>query len=161
MRLIFNAFLAKFLNKYHYWTSKSEYKDGKKDRFKEISYEQKEKLKEYKDVKKEKLKEFSVEKRGQIKDFSVEKREKIKEISAEKAEVVREKTREVTREVKERAKRENWYTIPNAISLSRIISGKYMKIFKTVVLGYRDSEAHFIIRNQEWFKKNERLNFIL
>jgi len=99
-----------------------EYKDGKKDRLKEISYEQKEKLKEFKDVKKEKLKEFSVEKRGQIKDFSVEKREKIKEISAEKAEVVREKTREVTREVKERAKRENWYTIPNAISLSRIIS---------------------------------------
>ena len=63
---------------------------------------------------------------GQIKDFSVEKREKIKEISAEKAEVVREKTREVTREVKERAKRENWYTIPNAISLSRIISGKFI-----------------------------------
>ena len=81
------------------------------------------------------MKEFSVEKRGQIKDFSVEKREKIKEISAEKAEVVREKTREVTREVKERAKRENWYTIPNAISLSRIISGKYIKISKTVVLG--------------------------
>ena len=99
------------------------------------------------------MKEFSVEKRGQIKDFSVEKREKIKEISAEKAEVVREKTREVTREVKERAKRENWYTIPNAISLSRIISGKYMKISETVLLGYRDSVAHFIIRNQEWFKK--------
>ena len=65
-----------------------------------------------------------MEKRGQIKDYSTEKREKIKEIGAEKAEVVREKTREV----KERAKRENWYTVPNAISLSRIVSG--ILIFK-------------------------------
>ena len=36
--------------------------------------------------------------------------------------MLKEKGIEKTREYKERAKRENWYTVPNAISASRLVT---------------------------------------
>ena len=50
------------------------------------------------------------------------KGKELKEKGKEKSKELKEKGIEKTREYKERAKRENWYTIPNAISASRLIS---------------------------------------
>ena len=42
--------------------------------------------------------------------------------------MLKEKGIEKTREYKERAKRENWYTVPNAISASRLAQSQLIRI---------------------------------
>lgn len=66
--------------------------------------------------KRDQLQEKSLELKQRGLEKTREKREKIQERSQE----LKQKSLEKTREVRERAKRENWYTIPNAISCGRL-----------------------------------------
>ena len=59
-----------------------------------------------------------------MREKSAEQREKLREKSLEQQEKLREKGREI----RERAVRENWYTIPNAISAGRIVLGRNLDL---------------------------------
>lgn len=76
-------------------------------------------VQKYRVVVKEKREE-NVAKFNVRKEEFREKGKELKEKGKEKSKVLKEKGIEKTREYKERAKRENWYTFPNAISASRI-----------------------------------------
>jgi len=76
-------------------------------------------VKKYKVVVKEKRAQ-NVEKFNVRKEEFREKGKELKEKGKEKSKELKERGIEKTREYKERAKRENWYTVPNAISASRI-----------------------------------------
>jgi len=76
-------------------------------------------VQKYRVVVKEKREE-NVAKFNVRKEEFREKGKELKEKGKEKSKVLKEKGIEKTREYKERAKRENWYTVPNAISASRI-----------------------------------------
>merc|ERR1712137_1085326 len=76
-------------------------------------------VQKYRVVVKEKREE-NVAKFNVRKEEFREKGKELKEKGKEKSKELKEKGIEKTREYKERAKRENWYTLPNAISASRI-----------------------------------------
>lgn len=88
----------------------------------DTSKEQRDKLRDNALEKRDKFREKSLEQREKLREKSIEQREKLREKSLEQQEKLREKRREI----RERAVRENWYTIPNAISFGRIVIGKQL-----------------------------------
>jgi len=102
-----------------------------KERLKENAEKRKEQIKQQYDLTKTKTlekgenlkvktlerKEHLIERRDEFKEKTREKREHL----IERKDELKTKTREKTREVRERAKRENWYTTPNAMSASRLL----------------------------------------
>merc|ERR1712037_324354 len=102
-----------------------------RDKLREKSLEQRERLRDKSIEQREKLRDKSIEQREKLREKSVEQREKLREKSLEQQEKLREKGREI----RERAVRENWYTIPNAISTGRIVLAP--------VTGYCITHGHY------------------
>merc|ERR1712037_378439 len=102
-----------------------------RDKLREKSLEQRDKLRDKSIEQREKLRDKSIEQREKLREKSVEQREKLREKSLEQQEKLREKGREI----RERAVRENWYTIPNAISTGRIVLAP--------VTGYCITHGHY------------------
>jgi len=94
-------------------------KENAKVKVAELRDRSQQNVQKYKVVVKEKREE-NVAKFNVRKEEFREKGKELKEKGKEKSKELKEKGIEKTREYKERAKRENWYTIPNAISASRI-----------------------------------------
>ncbi|CAG5103804.1 Oidioi.mRNA.OKI2018_I69.chr1.g944.t1.cds [Oikopleura dioica] len=106
-------------------------KEVYREKIKEKTLEQRDKLREKSLEQREKFREKSIEQREKLREKSIEQREKLREKSLEQQEKLREKRREI----RERAVRENWYTIPNAISFGRIVIAP--------VTGYCITHGHY------------------
>ena len=108
-----------------------------RDKLREKSLEQRERLREKSIEQRDKLRDKSIEQREKLREKSVEQREKLREKSLEQQEKLREKGREI----RERAVRENWYTIPNAISTGRIVLGKNSQLIVFFIFWFSSSNG--------------------